>query len=142
MTGNVFTGETRISSPASNVFIRVMHMSFGWPLISALHDPHLPALQFHRTARSGACVAWMRCTTSRTTIPSSVGTLKSTNAPPELSPRRPFMRTSVTSRRRACRGAGLESDLAGGLVLADDRAQRRGHSRQRFGRQQELVFAP
>ena len=24
------------------------------------HEPHLPALQFHRTARSGACCAWMR----------------------------------------------------------------------------------
>src|SRR5687767_9624146 len=119
-----------------------MHMSFGWPLISALHDPHLPALQFHRTARSGACVAWMRCTTSRTTIPSSVGTLKSTNAPPELSPRQTFIRTSVTSLLRACRRDGLESDLAGRLVLADDRTQLRRHTRQRFGRQHELAFAP
>jgi hypothetical protein len=34
-----------------------MHMSAGAPLISALHDPHLPALQFQRTARSGVCVA-------------------------------------------------------------------------------------
>jgi hypothetical protein len=31
-----------------------MHMSFGVPLISAEHEPHLPALQFQRTARSGA----------------------------------------------------------------------------------------
>ena len=29
-----------------------MHISFGLPLISAEHEPHLPALQFHRTARS------------------------------------------------------------------------------------------
>ena len=34
-----------------------MHISFGMPLISAEHDPHLPALQFQRTARSGACSA-------------------------------------------------------------------------------------
>ena len=34
-----------------------MHISLGWPLISALHDPHLPALQFQRTARSPAWVA-------------------------------------------------------------------------------------
>ena len=33
-----------------------MHMSFGLPLISAEHEPHLPALQFQRTARSLACV--------------------------------------------------------------------------------------
>ena len=52
---------------------RVMHMSFGIPLISAEHEPHLPALQFHRTARSGACWAWMRCTASSTTMPSSTG---------------------------------------------------------------------
>ena len=37
-----------------------MHISFGMPLISAEHEPHLPALQFQRTARSGACCAWMR----------------------------------------------------------------------------------
>ena len=30
-----------------------MHMSLGMPLISAEHEPHLPALQFHRHARSG-----------------------------------------------------------------------------------------
>ncbi len=29
-----------------------MHISFGMPLISAEHEPHLPALQFQRTARS------------------------------------------------------------------------------------------
>ena len=40
-----------------------MHISRGRPLISALHEPHLPALQFQRTARSPAWVAcsrWMR----------------------------------------------------------------------------------
>jgi len=32
-------------------------MSLGMPLISAEHEPHLPALQFHRSARSGACLS-------------------------------------------------------------------------------------
>ena len=36
-----------------------MHISFGMPLISAEHEPHLPALQFQRTARSLACSAWI-----------------------------------------------------------------------------------
>ena len=36
-----------------------MHISRGLPLISAEHEPHLPALQFQRTARSGACSAWI-----------------------------------------------------------------------------------
>ena len=47
-----------------------MHISLGLPLTSAEHDPHLPALQFQRTARSLACSAWIWCTASRTTIPS------------------------------------------------------------------------
>ena len=34
-----------------------MHISFGMPLTSAEQEPHLPALQFQRQARSVACVA-------------------------------------------------------------------------------------
>ena len=52
MIGNVRIGVTVTVAPASKVSIRVMHMSRGLPLISALHEPHLPALQFHRQARS------------------------------------------------------------------------------------------
>ena len=37
--------------------MRVMHIKQGRPLISAEHEPHLPALQFQRTARSPAWVA-------------------------------------------------------------------------------------
>jgi outer membrane receptor protein involved in Fe transport len=44
-----------------------MHIRRGRPLTSTLHDPHLPALQFQRTARSVACSAWMRWMTSSTT---------------------------------------------------------------------------
>src|SRR5882672_11345688 len=50
MTGKVRSGVTVMVSVGSNVDIRVMHRSLGLPLISAEHDPHLPALQFHRTA--------------------------------------------------------------------------------------------
>ncbi len=46
-----------VSSGGVNRDILVMHISFGWPLISAEQEPHLPALQFQRTARSGAWVA-------------------------------------------------------------------------------------
>src|SRR3954465_11216136 len=59
MTGNARSGVTVTVSSSPNVLIRVMHISRGRPLISALHDPHLPALQFHRTARSPA---WVACT--------------------------------------------------------------------------------
>ncbi len=48
MIGKVFIGATVIVSPGLNRSIRVMHMSRGLPLTSALHDPHLPALQFQR----------------------------------------------------------------------------------------------
>ena len=43
----------------SSVLSRVMHIRRGLPLISAEHEPHLPALQFQRTARSLACSAWI-----------------------------------------------------------------------------------
>ena len=47
-------------SASVKVLMRVMQSSLGRPLISALHEPHLPALQFHRTAKSGAWVACKR----------------------------------------------------------------------------------
>ena len=73
MMGKVRTGATTTASPTGRESIRVMHMSAGRPLISAEHDPHLPALQFHRQARSGASVAWTRWMTSSTTSPSWAG---------------------------------------------------------------------
>ena len=59
---------------SGSVFSRVMHISRGLPLISAEQEPHLPALQFQRTARSGACVAWIWWTASSTTIPGTTST--------------------------------------------------------------------
>ncbi len=64
-------GATVIGSPGSKRFIRVMHISRGLPFTSALQEPHFPALQFQRTARSLAWVAWRVWMTSRSTIPSS-----------------------------------------------------------------------
>jgi hypothetical protein len=87
MTGKVRIGVTVMTSSWANVLIRVMHISRGLPLISALHDPHLPALQFHRTARSGAWVACSRWMMSRTTSPSFTSTVKSFSSPPSTSPR-------------------------------------------------------
>ena len=75
ITGNVRSGVTVIVSSSVNVDIRVMHSSRGRPLISALHDPHLPALQFQRTARSPAWVACSRWMMSRTTSPSFTSTV-------------------------------------------------------------------
>ena len=74
MIGKVFIGATVIGWPSGNVFIRVMHMRRGMPFTSALHEPHLPALQFQRTARSLATVAWSRWIAWRTTSPSSAAT--------------------------------------------------------------------
>src|SRR5262245_38825239 len=64
-----------------------MHDSFGLPLISIEHEPHLPALQFHRIARSFACSAWIRCSTSSTTMPVSTSTSNRSSSPPFASPR-------------------------------------------------------
>ena len=52
-----------------------MHISFGMPLISAEHEPHLPALQFQRAARSPADSAWIWWTASSTTMPSVTSVL-------------------------------------------------------------------
>src|SRR5271156_3304291 len=56
------TGKARIGSMVTGLSSgiassRVMHISFGTPLISAEQEPHLPALQFQRQARSLACFA-------------------------------------------------------------------------------------
>ena len=87
MTGKVRSGVTVTVSSSAKVLIRVMHISRGRPLISALHEPHLPALQFQRTARSPAWVACRRWMTSRTTSPSLTGTVNVCSPPPEASPR-------------------------------------------------------
>ena len=68
--GKALIGSTVTGLSSGRSFSRVMHMSRGLPLISAEHEPHLPALQFQRTARSLACSAWIWCTASSTTMPS------------------------------------------------------------------------
>ena len=76
---------------SSKMFIRVMQARRGLPLISMLHEPHLPALQFQRTARSPAD-AWPGCGAARRARPC---------------PRRPRLRTlsnSPPSHRRARSG--------------------------------------
>src|SRR6266704_6093223 len=115
MTGKALIGCTVIVSSARNRFMRVMQARRGRPLISALHEPHLPALQFQRTARSLASRAWMRWITSRTTIPGSTSTLYSTKRPPRASPRQI---------------RNVRSDM-GPLELLDLRV---GHRRQLLGR--------
>src|SRR5438034_66474 len=52
LIGSIVTGLSNARS-----LKRVMHMSFGIPFTSAEQEPHLPALQFHRQARSFACFA-------------------------------------------------------------------------------------
>ena len=88
MIGNVFIGRTEIglvgrrSDPCA-----YLHISAGLPFTSALHEPHLAALQFQRTARSGAWCAWIQWMASSTTMPVSTGTWYSTSWPPLASPR-------------------------------------------------------
>ena len=57
MTGKAFIGSIVTGFSNGNSLIRAMHISFGIPFTSAEHEPHFPALQFHRQARSRACVA-------------------------------------------------------------------------------------
>ena len=57
MDGNERMGSTVTTLPGGNESMRVMHIRLGLPLISAEHEPHFPALQFQRHAKSGACSA-------------------------------------------------------------------------------------
>ena len=56
MSGKACIGSRMIGWSGGSVSMRVMHMRRGLPLISAEQEPHLPALQFQRQARSLACV--------------------------------------------------------------------------------------
>src|SRR5437667_1838362 len=53
--GKAFIGSTVIGLSNGSSLNRVIHMSRGMPLTSAEQEPHLPALQFHRQAKS---LAW------------------------------------------------------------------------------------
>src|SRR4051812_44594807 len=75
-----------VSSPPK-LFTPGRPASRGLPLISIEHEPHLPALQFQRSARSLACWAWMRCSTSSTTMPGSTSMSNCLKSPPPISPR-------------------------------------------------------
>src|SRR5437763_7651342 len=55
--GNALMGSTVIGLSRGRSLKRDMHISFGMPLTSAEQEPHFPALQFHRQARSFACFA-------------------------------------------------------------------------------------
>ena len=74
MIGNAFIGLTVIGLSRGRESMRVLQVRRGRPLTSAEQDPHLPALQFQRTARSGAWCAWMEWRASRTTMPGATGT--------------------------------------------------------------------
>ncbi len=73
MGGKARMGSTVTGFSRSRSLSRVMQSRLGFPFTSAEHEPHLPALQFQRTARSLACSAWIWCTASSTTIPSLTG---------------------------------------------------------------------
>ena len=77
MCGKARIGSTVIGWSRSKSESRVLQVRLGRPSTSALHEPHLAALQFQRTARSGAAWPWIQWSASRTTIPSSTGTSNS-----------------------------------------------------------------
>src|SRR5947209_20007154 len=116
MIGNAFMGRTVIGWSVGSVFMRVMHMRRGLPLISAEQEPHLPALQFQRQARSLACVAWIWWTQSSTTMPSPTSTVYSLKPPLVLSPRQ--------MRKVACAMIDLVGFLFGSCVAEQQAAKR------------------
>src|SRR5713101_4176077 len=89
-SGKAFTGATVTGLSSDRSLSRVMHISLGNPLISAEQEPHLPALQFQRSAKSLACSAWIWCIARSTHIPSETSVLYSCCPKPLRSPRKPL----------------------------------------------------
>src|SRR3989442_81881 len=87
INGKLFMGSIVTGRSNGSWLSLVIHISRGIPLISAEHEPHLPALQFQRTARSLACSAWILWTASRTTIPSEISVVYLKNLPSAAVPR-------------------------------------------------------
>src|SRR5678816_3144836 len=109
-------------SSSPNTFMRVMHARRGLPLISIEHEPHLPALQFQRSARSLACSAWMRCSTSSTTMPGSTSVSNWTKSPLFPSPRQTLKTRFAIAFHSSCLSAvrdvwKVRADLAGVEIL-------------------------
>src|SRR5262245_26037729 len=88
-----------------------MHMRLGLPLTSAEQDPHFPALQFQRTARSGAWRACTSSTASRTTIPVATSVVYSCSAPPRAPPRQ-ILRVTLALIASSPRSSHLLDDAA------------------------------
>ena len=59
MSGNDFIGKIVTGWSRGSESMRVLQVSRGRPFTSAEQEPHFPALQFQRTARSGARWPWM-----------------------------------------------------------------------------------
>src|SRR4030088_345766 len=80
-------GITTMGSSLGSSSMRVLQVSRGRPFTSAEQEPHFPALQFQRTAKSGAWCAWMWWSASSTTIPGARGTRYVAGCPPSRFPR-------------------------------------------------------
>ncbi len=59
MRGKDFSGMTVMGWSIGKESTRVLQVRRGRPLTSAEQEPHFAALQFQRTARSGARWPWM-----------------------------------------------------------------------------------
>ena len=101
MIGKARSGATLIGRSGGRSATFVLHISRGLPFTSALHDPHLAALQFQRTARSFACVRWISSTASRTTMPSRASASYGSKPPPVSSPRQSSKRARAAGAHRS-----------------------------------------
>ena len=130
MSGKARIGSTVIGSSRSKSDRRVLQVRLGRPSTSAPHEPHLAALQFQRTARSGASWPWIQWRASSTTIPSSTGTSNSSKWPgvPGV-PRKTLRcasgidRSVVSVRRRGGRrsSSGIFGSFAAVTAIAPSR---------------------
>src|ERR1700738_1049358 len=69
ISGKGFIGGGADGRGRGRSLIRVMHINRGRPLISAEHEPHLPALQFHRQGGARPLVGLARGVAGHDTPP-------------------------------------------------------------------------
>src|SRR5579859_3738003 len=127
ISGKVLSGWTTIGAPpTAKSRTRALQSKRGLPLISALHEPHLPALQFQRQESVLSWLAWIWWMASSTTMPGNIGTWYSRSSPPLASPRK--------TRRVTVSMHEASFDHHPSLFLLKQRGQLGRHRRHRAGR--------
>ena len=118
-SGNVFIGSIVTGFSGKIAQARHAHEPGRRPFTSAEHEPHLPALQFHRQREVIVLgLAWIRWIASSTTMPSEARSCNPGTPALDIPPRQ-ILKVAVSSLKPGRVNASL--------VLLNDPSQFRGH---------------